>query len=276
MSRGICMKGQVFMFSFLTLAVIFFILAIAQPVLAVEVIGHRGAAFYAPENTISSIKKALESGVDGVEIDVHLTKDDKIAVIHDKDTKRISGGALDLKVAETAWAELKKADAGSFKSPAFAGEKIPLLEEVLAIVPADKKLFIEVKCGVEIFKVIGHVIEKSGRRENTAIISFSLDVAVMAKIALPRCESYWILGSKFFQGASAEDAVEIAARNNLDGLDLDYKLASASFVKKAKDAGLKFYVWTVDEPPAAAVLNSYGLDGITTNKPDVIIKKIKR
>ncbi|HOD39580.1 MAG TPA: glycerophosphodiester phosphodiesterase family protein [Candidatus Wallbacteria bacterium] len=270
------MKGQAFMFSFLILTVIFFILAIVQPVTAAEVIGHRGAAFYTPENTISSIKKALESGVDGVEIDVHLTKDGKIAVIHDKDTRRISGGAADLKVAETGWEELKKIDAGSFKSAAFAGEKIPLLEEVLAIIPADKKLFIEVKCGVEIFGVIGAVLEKSGRKGNTAIISFGLDVAAMAKIALPRCESYWIPGSKFFQGASVEDAIEIAARNNLDGLDLDYKQASASFVKKAKDAGLKFYVWTVDEPAAAAVLDSYGLDGITSNKPDVIIRKIKR
>lgn len=242
---------------------------------AVEVVGHRGAAFYAPENTVASVRKAVEMDVDGVEIDVYLTKDKKIAVIHDGDTKRISGGASSMKVAESTVEELKTVDAGSFKGSEFKGEKIPVLEEVLAAVPADRKLFIEIKCGVEIFGSLVPVLAASGREKNIAIISFSLDVAATAKLKLPRCESYWLLDAAFFEGASADDAIKIAVANRLDGLDLDYKSVTADFIRKARAAGLKFYVWTVDTPATAVVLKSYGLDGITTNKPDAIIKSVR-
>jgi glycerophosphoryl diester phosphodiesterase len=243
---------------------------------AAEVIGHRGAAFYAPENTLSSIKTALAMGVDGVEIDVHLTKDKKIAVIHDKDTKRISGGKYDFNICEKTYDELKHIDAGSHKAPEFKDEKIPLLEEVLALMPEDKKLFIEIKCGAEIFEVLPAQLENIKRPESIVIISFSLDVAALSKVLMPRFESYWILGSKFFAGAKIEDAIKIALASNLDGLDTDHKLASADFIKKVKSAGLKYYVWTLDEPRRAAVLKLYGLDGITSNKPDVIIEAIKK
>lgn len=242
---------------------------------AAEVIGHRGAAFYAPENTLSSIKTALAMGVDGVEIDIHLTKDKKIAVFHDKDTKRISGGKYDFNISEKTYDELKHIDAGSHKAPEFKGEKIPLLEEVLALMPEDKKLFIEIKCGAEIFEVLPAQLEKIKRAESIVIISFSLDIAALSKVIMPRFESYWILGSKFFEGAKIGDAIKIAAANNLDGIDIDHKFATAALIKKTKSAGLKFYVWTLDEPRRAAVLKLYGLDGITSNKPDVIIEALK-
>ena len=242
---------------------------------AAEVIGHRGAAFYAPENTLSSIKAALAMGVDGVEIDVHLTKDKKIAVFHDKDTKRISGGKYDFNISEKTYDELKHIDAGSHKAPEFKDERIPLLEEVLALMPEDKKLFIEIKCGAEIFEFLPAQLETIKRAERIVIICFSLDVAALSKVLMPRFESYWILGSKFFEGAKIEDALKIAAANNLDGIDIDHKLASADYIKKTKSAGLKFYVWTLDEPRRAVVLKLYGLDGITSNKPDIIIEALK-
>lgn len=251
------------------------ILMSSTAALAVEVVGHRGAAFYAPENTVASFKKALEMGVDGVEIDVYLTKDKNIAVIHDKDTKRVSGGASMLKISESTREELKKVDAGSFKGEAFKGEKIPMLEEVLDIVPAGKKLFIEIKCGVEIFQSLVPMIKNSGRAETIVIISFSLDVAALAKLMLPRCESYWLLDANFFSSAKIEDAIKIAVSNKLDGLDINYKLASAEVIRKSRAAGLKFYVWTVDTPETALILKSCGLDGITTNKPDAIIDRVR-
>ncbi|MCK5821292.1 MAG: hypothetical protein KAH17_05385, partial [Bacteroidales bacterium] len=99
----------------------------------VEIIGHRGAAYLAPENTLASVVKAVELGADAVEVDIYLSKDDKIVVIHDKTTERTTN--KNLLVAETNYSELSKLDAGSFKSPDYRGEKIPLLGDILDYLP---------------------------------------------------------------------------------------------------------------------------------------------
>src|SRR5688572_19130995 len=95
----------------------------------VEFIGHRGASFDAPENTVAAIKLAWEQKADGAEFDVYLTKDGKVAVIHDATTKRTAGA--DLKVAGSTLTELRALDVGRWKGEKFTGEKIPTLDEML-------------------------------------------------------------------------------------------------------------------------------------------------
>src|SRR6478752_5983209 len=115
----------------------------------VEIVGHRGASYDAPENTVASVKLAWEQKADAAEFDVYRTKDGKIVVIHDKDTKRTAGGVNKV-VAESTLAELRALDVGKWKGEKYAGERIPTLAEVLATVPAGKKVFIEVKPGPEV------------------------------------------------------------------------------------------------------------------------------
>ena len=115
---------------------------------AVEIVAHRGASHDAPENTLAAVKLAWERDADGVEVDVYLTKDGRIAVLHDKTTKRTTG--VDRPVAEMTLSELHELDAGSWQDPRWKGERIPSLEEVLDLVPPGKKMYVEVKCGPEI------------------------------------------------------------------------------------------------------------------------------
>ena len=110
----------------------------------VEIVGHRGASHDAPENTLAAIRLAWEQGADAAEFDVYLSKDGKIVVIHDKDTKRVAG--VDRPVVGQTLDELRRLDVGKWKAPKFAGEKLPTLNEMLATVPAGKRVFIEVKC----------------------------------------------------------------------------------------------------------------------------------
>src|SRR3954454_10841881 len=91
----------------------------------VEIIGHRGASFDAPENTVASFRLGYEQKADACELDVYLTKDGRIVVIHDKDTRRTAG--VDRPVVQQTLDELKKLDAGKWKGDRFAGEKIPTL-----------------------------------------------------------------------------------------------------------------------------------------------------
>lgn len=108
-----------------------------------QIIAHRGASGTAPENTLAAIRRAWELGADGVEIDIHLTRDGVPVCIHDPDTGRLSPEKH--LIEEVTLADLKQLDVGSWKDPAFAGERIPTLEEVLAIVPERKTLLVEVK-----------------------------------------------------------------------------------------------------------------------------------
>src|SRR3954452_15936878 len=112
------------------------------------IIGHRGASYDAPENTIAAYKLAIEQGADGFEGDYWLTAGGQILDLHDKDTKRVAGKKL---VVTTApFKQLRALDIGSWKDTKWHAERMPTLDEVLAIVPAGKKVFLELKSGPEL------------------------------------------------------------------------------------------------------------------------------
>lgn len=237
-----------------------------------EIIGHRGASFDAPENTLSSIRLAWDQGADAVEFDVHLSKDGKIVVIHDKDTKRVAG--VDRPVFEQTFDELRTLDVGNWKAPKFAGERIPTLAEVLATVPAGKRVFIEVKCGPEIVPELKRVLAAAKLRpEQTAVISFSADVVSAVKDELPDLKAYWNVrldsASKNPKVAWTPDGLIAKARQiQADGLHLSADPdASPVFIRAATAAKLPVYVWTVDDPALAQQVIEAGVLGVTTNRP---------
>jgi glycerophosphoryl diester phosphodiesterase len=106
------------------------------------VVGHRGMKAFYPENTMISFQKAIEAGVDGIEMDINMTKDDQLVVIHDiKVDRTTNGNGL---VKDFSLKELKNLDAGSHFSPEFKYEKIPTFEEFLELVK-DKNLLLNVE-----------------------------------------------------------------------------------------------------------------------------------
>src|SRR5689334_354029 len=115
----------------------------AAPVQAQLVVAHRGASHEAPENTLAAFRLAWEQGADAIEGDFYLTRDREIVCIHDDNTKRTSGE--DLSVAASTLAQLRRLDVGRWKDPKWKGERIPTLTEVLATIPAGKRIFIEIK-----------------------------------------------------------------------------------------------------------------------------------
>ena len=121
------------------------------------IISHRGESSEAPENTLSAINLAWESGADGVEIDVHLTKDNQIVVIHNSRTKSISGKRFRIK--SSTLEKLKSLDIGRTIGKKYYSERIPTLNEVLLTVPPGKYIFIEIKCGVEIIPYLNQVLK---------------------------------------------------------------------------------------------------------------------
>lgn len=261
------------------------LLALALPVPAaaadprVEIVAHRGASHDAPENTVAAIKLAWEQKADAAEFDVYLTKDRKIVVIHDKDTKRTAGGVTKV-VAESTLEELRALDVGKWKSEKFAGEKVPTLEEMLATVPAGKRVFVEVKCGPEIVPELDRVLKAAGLKpDRTPVISFNAAVVAAVKKARPDLPAYWIvsLNPKKAPPPTAEQLVARAKEVHADGLDLSAAdLLDAAFAKKVKAAGLGLYVWTVNDAAVAKRMVEIGVDGITTDRPGWLREQLAR
>ncbi|MFM7750164.1 MAG: glycerophosphodiester phosphodiesterase family protein [Opitutaceae bacterium] len=130
---------------------------------AVDIVAHRGASHDAPENTVASARLGWSQGADAVETDIHLTKDGRVIVCHDKTTQRTTGH--DGVITAMTLAELRALDAGRWKGPQFAGEKLPLLEEQLALIPAGKTMLVEIKTGPEIVPGFRRVLAAAGATE---------------------------------------------------------------------------------------------------------------
>jgi glycerophosphoryl diester phosphodiesterase len=254
----------------------------------VEIIAHRGASHDAPENTLAALRLGFAQGADAGEVDVHLSRDARIVVHHDADTGRTAGRKQPL-AAQTA-GELRALDAGQWgrwQGSAFS-EKIPLLAEVLALVPAGRRLFIELKVGATILPELGQVIRASGlAAQQVPLITFDLAVAQATKSHLPAHEVCWIVDYRW-EGfyTPTQSATEPSSRDvkslpptiddlirqtkaaGLDGLDLEARFPiDAALVQKIHAAGLKLYTWTVDDPTVARAFAAAGVDGLTTNRP---------
>ncbi len=237
-----------------------------------EIIAHRGASHEAPENTLAAFKLGWEQKANSVELDIHQSKDGKIIVIHDDNTKRTAG--LDKKIVDQTLDELRTLDAGSWKGVQWKNEKIPTLDEVLAIIPQGKKLVIEIKCGPEVLPELQRVLQASHRKnEELVIIGFGYETMKQAKQLFPRIPVLYLSSFKKDKDTSivsppVHELIQKAKAAHLDGLNLHFSAPlDKEGIQKIKDAGLLIYFWTVDDENVARHLLNIGAQGITTNRP---------
>jgi glycerophosphoryl diester phosphodiesterase len=235
-----------------------------------KVIAHRGASHLAPENTLASVELAWRLGADAVEVDVRLTRDGRIVAIHDETTDRTAGTHLE--VAATNSSQLRQLDVGRHKHPEFAGARIPYLEEVLPTVPPGRQLFVEIKSGPQILPPLIETIADSGRQSQVVLIGFDLATIRAAKTAMPDVAACWLCDKRILASYDRSLA-ERARANGIDGLDLHWSGLTRRFIRAVKAAGLRLYVWTIDDPAQALRLKALGVDGITTNRPDRLCRR---
>ncbi|MEO5916657.1 MAG: glycerophosphodiester phosphodiesterase [Luteolibacter sp.] len=240
---------------------------------APAIIAHRGASISAPENTLAAFREAWNQKADGIELDIWLTKDGRIVVIHDGSTKRTTGE--DLVVGDHSLDELRKLDAGGWKGEKWKGEPIPTLEETLKALPDGKTVYIEIKCGPEVMPELARVISASGKpMEQLRIIGFSFDTLVKAKALMPAVKTLWLVSSsknKITGKTTYPDLAglaEKAAAAGLTGLDLNTGFPlDAEAVAAIKAKGLSLAVWTVNDPAEAKRFATTGVNAINTDQP---------
>lgn len=234
-------------------------------------IAHRGASKYAPENTISSIKKAWEMNADAAEIDIHLSKDDKIVVMHDDNTKRTTG--FDFEISKTSSTMLRTLDNGKFYSDKYKGEKIAFLEEILNIIPEKKHLFIEIKTfDTTIVPILRDIIEKSGKISQVSLISFNFDILKLAKKETG-LKSYLLCE---FKGIEELKTLNTKIKEaNIDGLDVQFQSITPEVDTFMKQENIYVLVWTINEIVDAKKLMQNNIYGITTDKPELVRESIR-
>ncbi|MEK0450019.1 MAG: hypothetical protein RL088_2287 [Verrucomicrobiota bacterium] len=258
--------------SFVFAIALFLLAAVCAP--AVEIVAHRGASADAPENTLASMKLAWAQGADAVELDLWLSKDGKLVVFHDTTTKRFDGTAR--KVSELTLDEARALDVGAWKGEKFRGERIPLLEDILATIPAGKRAVLEIKCGPEIVPELSRVLRATGRpAAETCIISFSHAALAASKKELPALQHYFLAGWKVNEntgrGPELAPLIAKAKEAGFDGLNLQSSWpVDAAFVKQVNDAGLKLLIWTVNDAGLARRLRDAGVQAITTDRPGAL------
>ncbi|MBS0205045.1 MAG: glycerophosphodiester phosphodiesterase [Planctomycetes bacterium] len=255
-------------------------LPLTEPAVA-EIIGHRGASYDAPENTLESFQLGWQQHADAVELDIMISSDGRIVVIHDKDTKRLAG--VDRLVADQSFEELRKLDVGRWKDPRWEGTRIPRFKDVLASIPAGKRLFIEIKCGSEVLPELKRELAEAKRpAAQTALIGFSARTMADAKRAFPDLEVYWIVDIKpnpktGKKSPSVEELIQGAKETGVDGLDLSaHETIDRPYATKIREAGLKLAVWTVNDPKLARQMIAAGVQGITTDRPGWMREQLKK
>ncbi len=227
-----------------------------------QIVAHRGASGEAPENTLTAYRRALAIGVDGVELDVHLSFDGEPLVIHDFALGRTAGGSG--LVREHSLTALRRVDAGRWFGEAFAGERIPTLAEALDLLRR-VRVIIEIKNGPIYYpgiadRVVG-VVRNAGHHAVT-VSSFDHPVLLEVKALSPE------LWTAVLYSARPIDPVRLARDAKADILHPQWAYVTPDVVAAAHAAGLRVETWTVDDPVHLAQIVDTGVDAILSNYPD--------
>ncbi|MGE4318200.1 MAG: glycerophosphodiester phosphodiesterase family protein [Deferribacterales bacterium] len=235
-----------------------------------RIIAHRGASYIAPENTLSAFSLALSQGSDGIELDVRLTQDGEIVALHDKNTRRTCRQAYD--VSKTLYSRIASLDAGSWKSDIYAGERIPKLSEVLDILPVDRQVYIEIKCGKEITLPLCSLLRGYERlRDNIILFGFGYETIKHIKANMREYRALWIGEFGFnLKGAPYDKALDMVKSAGLDGFSTKADRVHCMHMRD-RLKGMLMNVWTVDDTDDAGFFGSLGIDSLTTNRPDIMI-----
>ncbi len=234
-----------------------------------EIIAHRGASGYAPENTLSAFKLAVEMGAKAIEFDVQMTKDGEIIVHHDYFLGRTVNGKGFIK--NKTLAELKELDAGSWFSKEYEGEKIPTIKEIFDIVPKGVELHIEIKKlnidRREIEKEVFRLVSEAGRIESSVFSSF--DHECLKQLFELHPVKIGVLVS-----SNLVEPVKYLVDNNLNKYSFNQSVAfiKPEVVKNMHDAGLKVFIHSVNEIEIAKQMENWGIDAIFSKYPDIMTK----
>ena len=229
----------------------------------VQVTAHRGHARAAPENTRSAIRKAIESGADYAEMDVHETADGVVVLLHDRDLKRVAG--VSRRLDELSLDEVRRLDVGNWFGPAFAGERVPTLKEAIDLCRGRLKLNIEMKFfgpDRRLAREVASLVREEGFEPDCLVTSLNYDALLEVKLHNPRLRT----------GLIVAHALGDVSRLEVDVLSVRADFLSDELLRAAHRHGREVHVWAVNDPRQMTRLMKRGVDNLITSDPDLAIR----
>ncbi len=238
------------------------------------VIAHRGASGSAPENTLESFLKAAKLGVDYIELDVHQTKDSVLVVMHDKSVNRTTNGKGLIK--NLTYDSIRKLNANvSGKFPSFKNVKVPSLALVLDSLKNYKcKVLVELKYGSDYYPGIEkRLVNLLKNYDESVFVIHSFNKAALLdsslqKSSIPK-QKLFVL--KFpLASLTFDKRVQFDNFSKWNGTNVYYKFCSRRLIRKVHKMNKTVFAWTVNKPRKMKKLIRRGVDGIITNKPELL------
>ena len=229
----------------------------------VRITAHRGHARAAPENTLSAVRKAIASGADYVEIDVQRTADGVLVLLHDRDLLRVAGDPR--RLSDVTYEEARRLDVGSWFSPAFAGERIPTLAEVIQLCRGKIKINIELKVfGSDpwLARDVARLVREQVFEAECIVTSLQQDAVEQVRRTNPRLRTGLIV------------AHALGDISQLDGevLSVRADALTRTLVRAARRRGIEVHAWTVNDDRQVGQMIKLGVDNVLTSDPDMAIR----
>ena len=217
-------------------------------------IAHRGASLRAPENTIKAYSKAIDLGVEMIELDVHMTHDNQLVCIHDRELNRTTDG-IGL-INELTLEEIQSFDAGD-------GEVVPTLEDVLVLCKDRIMVDIELKA-IDIEKDVLSVVEKHNMLDKVIFSSFYHGSLLVLKELSGLCKTAILVNKPI------EDLIGYAKSIQANAINPKLSLLDSNLAEELHNASLQIYPWTVNTESDATRVLSLGIDGLITDDPEMM------
>lgn len=235
------------------------------------IIAHRGAKGEAPENTMAAFELALQQGCDAFELDIHLSLDREIMVIHDDTVSRTTNGNGFVKYLTMA--DLQQLDAGSWFDSSYQGESIPTLREVFELAPGHLMINVEIKGGTceGIEEKLVALLEEYDMYDQVIVSSFHFD----SLRTLERLNSKVKTGLLYAQNFARPELLPNTAGVNAFSLHPYFIHIEEADFRSVQNEGLQMYAWTVNEEKVMTKLIEKGIDGIITDYPGRLKKVIE-
>jgi len=230
------------------------------------VFAHRGASGTCPENTMAAFERAIELGANGIETDVHLTRDGRLVLIHDATLDRTTGEPGVIR--ELDFDQIREKDAGAWFGTEFRGQKVPAMEELFELAKdRDLVLNVELKFGSAPYpgmeEAIVAVIRRFGMEERVVLSSFNHDSLALVKRLAPEVRTGILYGENLFEPWN------YAAGFGTDALHAWHVVVTPEKVKRADQRGLVYFPYTINEAEEMKRVIRAGVAGVITDYPEL-------
>jgi glycerophosphoryl diester phosphodiesterase len=233
------------------------------------VFGHRGASAYAPMNTIPAFELAAEQGADGIELDVHRSRDGAVVVIHDFTVENATAANGSAKITDMTLAQIKELDVGEWFDDRFSGTQVPTLDEIFEAVGSRLYINVEIKSvslktdGVE--QAVADIIARHDMKQRVIVSSFNPLALVRFRQIIPDVPLGYLYAPEMPTLPS-----QMMVSLTYEATHPYHEMIDEEFVTEAKRNNYRVNTWTVNDPARAIQLSDMGVDLIITDKPDVI------